>query len=161
MPRLYDLRAEYQRVIDSLPDDGTLTDEQADQLRSIGESVEDKLDQYRRWVKNLASDEKALKEELSCLNAKLDSVRKTEEWVKSEIMATLQEMGCDRVDFAVGHVRLQENSVATLVCEEESVPEEWFDRVRTLSNHRVREAIEAGVRVPGASLIKGKHVRVT
>jgi chromosome segregation ATPase len=161
MARLYDLRAEYQRVIDSLPEDGSLSDEQAQQLRAIGGAVEDKVDQYRRWYKNLGSDKDALEHEIGELQRKLASVNKTREWVRLEIMDTLREMGCDRLDFAVGGVRLQENSIATLETDEYMMSDEWFGQVRTLNRQAVREAIEAGVSVPGASLVKHKHLRVT
>ncbi len=161
MAKLYDLRAEYQRVLDSLPEDGSLTDEQAGQLRAIGESVEDKLDQYRRWYKNLGSDKDALDHEIAELQRKRDSVNKTREWVRLEIIESLRQMGCDRLDFAVGGVRLQENSVATLVVDDEMISPTWFKQTQVLDRESLREWLESGRETAGATLVKHKHLRVT
>ncbi len=159
---LYTLRDDYARVLADLPEDGSLTDEQAAQLRAIGDKVEDKLDQYRRWYKNLHYDKDALEYEIHELQGKLDAVRKTQEWVKEELLRTLREMGTERVNFPVGHVRIQPNSIPSLVVPDESVvPQDWFRMKPELKKDAIKDYIERGGEVPGCSLVRGQHLRVT
>lgn len=80
--------------------------------------------------------------------------------LRRRLQAALELAGLTRVVGPTGGATLRTGAGRVeLSCEPEAVPDEFCERVRTVSRKRIAEAIRAGRELPFATLVKDRYLQ--
>jgi Siphovirus Gp157 len=148
-----------------------------------------KVDRIARYVRATEFKARAAKEEAERLAARHKSAQNRVEQVKSMLSYFMQSRGLKRLEGELNTIRLQKNGQASLQLDPVSLPDEYNRRdfslmqrdwlkvlesitapelravftsaITKIEPHKelIRQKLQAGEEVPGASLVKGQHVR--
>lgn len=164
--RLYDLGQKYldigDRLLDSLGEDGVVDPEIAAEFAAIEDQLATKFAACCRIVRNLESLSDACFSEAQRLKKKAEAAERRISGLKEFIKFNLESISekklvCDEL-FTVA---IQQSPPSTVIENLELVPHE-FDKVleRQVSITMVRDALKAGIDVPGAKLVQNTHLRI-
>lgn len=109
---------------------------------------QDKLENIACWIKNLASDAKAISEEVESMNARKKQLENTQERLENLLKTTLAGEKLTTPKVAVTYRKSKE----TIIDQKESLPVEFLKIVTDVDKAAIRSALLSGLDVPGAHL---------
>ena len=174
MSGLYDLSADLLAINNELVDaDGELTPEREAALERVRQHLPQKEAQYVRWYQNVRAEEAAFDAEIERLRRQRDARRHLLEFIKNSFHAHMDQHELTRIETPIGAVRLQKNSQPKLEHTlrprlelgeaSADMPLEVYDLVPEhfeLNEKRLREYLNQGKSVSGATLTQGSHIRI-
>lgn len=162
-----DLAVLHQEIADA---EGELSPDLEARLNALQGSVQQKVERIAYWYQNLKAEEQAFAAESDRLKRKRDARRKAMEWIKQYVKTCLEMDGLARIQTPIGTVRICQNSQAKLdhalplqTQDHSAVNPRCYDLIPQhweLNEQRLREALERGEFIQGATLVRGTHVRI-
>lgn len=109
MNNLYDLSHEVRRLalaLERVEENGSNEELEAlkQELIALKLSLEDKVDVYVRWLKNIESEEGVLRSEIDRLSARKKSCLRKQEFIRKAILDAMVAMGERRIKLAIATV---------------------------------------------------------
>lgn len=155
MSTLYELRQEFQAVLDSWDE---LADPKAE-LAMIQSGIDDKLDAYWCAEKNLRAEEAALTAEIENLQARKKSIEARREGLRYclELVLPPPEDETKKVRWQhpdkISGWRWQKNGGkrSVVIPDELEIPDEFIRVERIVLKEKIADELMAGVAVPGAT----------
>jgi len=159
LTKLYELTSDYMQLLDMAEQLELVTFQ--DTLKSIKESLEDKVENTAKVVKSLEADiaaiqqeEKRLKERRQVLETKIDSI-------KNYLKEQLELAGIDKVKRPTITVSIQKNPPSVKVIDEKLIPSSFMiQQEPKLDKKAILQNLKEGKTVPGVELIQGKRLRI-
>jgi len=149
---------------------GDVTDMEADDaiarwLEENQDSLETKLDGYATLITQMQDLAVARRDEAKRLTDLARTGENGAKRLKDRLAWFFQEMGIVKVEAKLHRIWLQRNGGKTPVdiADERLIPDQYKRQVTTteIDTDKVRKDLEAGKKVPGATLLeKGFHIRV-
>jgi len=164
--RLYEIAAEWERLADiafsNVDDDGEMPQDIVAEMNAVEASFDAKLSACCRVVRNLEAAADACDTEAKRLKARKDVYNNNADRLKSYMKDVLERLGERKREIdGIFTVSINNNPPSVAVLDLDLVPSE-FDKVfeRAVELSRIKEALKAGVVVPGVELRNGTHLRI-
>lgn len=157
MATLYELTGSYHKLLELSEDtDPTLF---ADTMDSITDAIDDKAVGYAKVDKELAKDEKALKDEASRLSARARSINNNRKILKQNLQEAMETTGKTKIKTNEFTIYIQKNNPSVNIVDEHDIPAYLFETKTVLNKKEVSRLLKEGKDVPGAKLKTGSSVR--
>lgn len=174
--KLYELTTDFAQLFDRFDEisklDGDAEEyKQAwfDTLSGIEEEFEVKAENIGAYIKELTAAAKYLKAEEEVLSKRRKAKEKQAEWLKKYLLESMQAIGRTKIDrpMAVLSIRTNpesvrfddENAFITL-CQRNGSDDYLRYKAPEINRSAVKEALQAGQKIEGASLIRTQTVTI-
>jgi Siphovirus Gp157 len=184
-----ELEAAFDAAAEEQERTGTLSDETRQRCTDLFGELGKKVDRIARYVRAMELKARAAKEEATRLAARQKNAENRVEQVKNMLSFFMQSRGLKRLEGELNTIRLQKNGQASLQLNPLEVPGEYNQTAFTLMHQDwvrvldsvvtpelkqllesavtkiepnkdlIRQQLQAGREIVGATLIKGEHVR--
>lgn len=158
MSSLYDLTQDFMQV-QSLIDEGG--EGLQDTLESINLSIEDKLENIGKVIRNLDGEIEMLKNEETRLADKRKALEANKNRLRMYVEDQLAITGKDKVKAGLFTFAMQNNAPSLKVVDENKIPKDYFiPSDPKLDKTAIKNAIKDGDDIPGAELVQGRSLRI-
>ncbi len=158
MATLYELTGSYHQLLELAEDvDPTAFN---DTMDSIKDAIDDKAVGYAKVDKELAKDEKALKDEAQRLRERATSIGNNRRYLKQNLQEAMEETDKKKIKTPEFTIYIQNNPESVRLVDESKIPAYLTKTVMAPDKTRIKELLKKGKDVPGAELITGSSVRI-
>ena len=158
MATLYELTGNYLKLLEYAEDsDPTLYH---DTMDSITDAIEDKAVGYAKVDKELAKDEKALKDEASRLSARAESINNNRKILKQNLQEAMETTGKTKIKTPEFTIYIQKNNPSVNIMDEHDIPAYLYETKHVLDKKRISSLLKEGKDVPGAELTRSESLRI-
>ena len=157
---LYELKEQYNYLMDLLYDDEVDEQTLMDTLEGIEGEIEVKAENYAKIMRML--DEKAAfaKAEEDRLKKRRESLEKRSEWLKGRLYKTMKETGKTKFDTELFSFIIKKNGGVEKIDITGEVPAEFL-KPGLPDNTAIRKALKEGRELPFAKILpRGDHLEI-
>ena len=158
MPTLYELTGTFKRINDI---EGLDEETKADTLESIDWSneFEEKVENTAKVIKNKEASKKLIKEEIDRLTARYKSLDNDVVWLKRSMQEAFEVTGREKVKGLLFTVYMGKNQPSVIV-DEDLLPKKYFVITKKPDKNAIKELLNAGKKVKGATLQESRSLRI-
>lgn len=158
MATLYELTGTFKRINDTK---GLDEETKADTLESIDwtEQFEEKVENTAKVIKNKEASKKLIKEEIDRLTARYKSLDNDVVWLKKSMQEAFEITGHEKVKGLLFTVYMGKNQPSVVV-DEDLLPKKYFVQKLTPDKTTIKELLNAGKKVKGATLQESRSLRI-
>ena len=158
MASLYELTGIFKQINDM---EGLDEETKADTLDSIDwtDQFEEKVENTVKVIKNKEADKKQLKEEIDRLTARCKSIDNDIIRLKTGLQGAFEITGHNKVKGLLFTVYLAKNQPSVIV-DEELLPKKYFVITKKPDKNAIKELLNAGKKVKGATLQESRSLRI-
>lgn len=158
MATLYELTGTFKRINDT---EGLDEETKADTLESIDWSneFEEKVENTAKVIKNKEASKKLIKEEIDRLTARYKSLDNDVVWLKKSMQEAFEITGHEKVKGLLFTVYMGKNQ-PSVVIDEELLPKKYFVIAKKPDKNAIKELLNAGKKVKGATLQESRSLRI-
>lgn len=165
MSHLYEIATEYRALESCIADetDEGVRDAMRAQLDAVAATFEVKAEAVIRFIRNTEAEAVARKAEEERLAKSRKSFESRAGYLKEYLADMMHAVGCPKVAAGVFTARFQNNPPALDVVDETKIPADYWhtpEPVAVLDRAAVKDALKAGLDVPGARLTVGESLRI-
>lgn len=173
--KLYELTNDFTQLFDQFDEISSMDNAEEfkqawfDTLSGIEEKFEVKAENIGAYIKELTAAAKYLKAEEEVLSKRRKAKEKQAEWLKKYLLESMQAIGRTKIDrpMAVLSIRTNpesvrfddENAFITL-CQRNGSDDYLRYKAPEINRSAVKEALQAGQKIEGASLIRTQTVTI-
>ena len=166
MATLYEINNDILTIMDRMFEEvdeqtGEVKPEMVEELKSLQEAREQKLDNIGALIKNLTSDVESMKAEKDILDKRIKAKQKKIEWLKGYVSADL--LANNQAKFESSRVVFSfRKSVSVSIPDETKIPKKFFEKVVTekLKREEIGKLLKAGEKVRGAELVEKQNLQI-
>lgn len=158
MATLYELTGTFKRINDT---EGLDEETKADTLESIDwtEQFEEKVENTAKVIKNKEASKKLIEEEIDRLTARYKSLDNDVVWLKKSMQEAFEITGHEKVKGLLFTVYMGKNQPSVVV-DEDLLPKKYFVQKLTPDKTTIKELLNAGKKVKGATLQESRSLRI-
>lgn len=158
MATLYELTGTFKRINDT---EGLDEETKADTLESIDWSneFEEKVENTAKVIKNKEASKKLIKEEIDRLTSRYKSLDNDVVWLKRSMQEAFEITGHEKVKGLLFTVYMGKNQ-PSVVIDEELLPKKYFVIAKKPDKNAIKELLNAGKKVKGATLQESRSLRI-
>lgn len=158
MASLYELTGIFKQINDM---EGLDEETKADTLDSIDwtDQFEEKVENTVKVIKNKEADKKQLKEEIDRLTARCKSIENDITRLKTGLQGAFEITEHDKVKGLLFTVYLAKNQPSVVV-DEDQLPKKYFVITKKPDKNAIKELLNAGKKVRGATLQESRSLRI-
>lgn len=158
--KLYEIPTKIRAVLDGIdcdPETGEILN--ADALHAVEVEAAEKIEATALYLRELDAEAKAAKEEADRMLARVKSMQKRSDYLKSMLLEALRATGKVKTARVTVSIR---TTKAVEINQEQAIPEAFTTKKITISPNKVliKETISAGGCVPGCELIERESVSI-
>ena len=185
-----ELEAQFEAATNEEEQTGVISEEAKQRCLDLFAELGKKVDRIARYLRATEFKARAAKEEAARLTARQKTAENRLAQVKSMLAFYMLSRGLRRLEGELNTFRLQKNGQAALEIDASALPQSYYLRTLTLTEpdwerilnavtcpslramleasvvkvepdrERIRLELQAGHEIPGATLVKGEHVRL-
>jgi predicted enzyme involved in methoxymalonyl-ACP biosynthesis len=165
MATLYDLRQDYQILLEQLYDGEVSEEILLDTLDSIESAIEDKADSYAKILRQFDADIDNIKYEIKRLEMRKKVLESRKDFLKGNLFTAMKAVGLTKIKTPLFTVNIQKNGgkaplVITAKTTDE-LPTEFVIAKVEPNKEYIREYLEAGNELPFAYIgEQGESLRI-
>ncbi len=161
MSNLYELKNNYEEVLNMLYQDDIDEQMVLDTLESIEGDIEDKAENYAKIIKELESKQNARKEEAKRLTDSAKVFENRVKALKSNLFNVMKETGKTKFSTNLFSFNIAKNGGKQPLTIDGDVPEEYTKTVIENDTDKIRQALEEGKELSFAHLeARGESLRI-
>lgn len=164
MTALYDIAREYREAADKLADLDLPPEAIEDTLESLSGDLEAKATNTAFVIRNLEASAAAIKEAEAQMAARRKAIESRAARVRDYLLANMMVAGIQKIECPFFRLAVRDNPPAVEVYEPGLVPSEYMRRPEpppaTPDKTAIKEAMKAGIEVPGCKLTVGKRLEI-
>lgn len=158
MPTLYELKDKYLKLLDlALEEDAAVFQ---DTLEALEDAIEDKAENIVCVIKEIEGDINTLKAEEKRLKERRQALEKKKEHLRWYLQDELEVMNIPRLKTARFTISLRDNAPKVNVIDETLIPFNFIKTAYSVDKKAVKEALENGEVVEGATLIQERGISI-
>lgn len=163
--KLYELADQYQRALAELPEVGLDEQTIADTLEGLEGAVTVKAQNVAAYCLNLDAEADAVEAAGKKLIERARAIRARHEGLRAYLYANMKRCGITEIRANDGTFKaaIRQNPEAVDIVAPEAIPES-MQRViperREPDKAAIKEALKAGIDVPGARLVRGERLEI-
>lgn len=164
MASLYEIDRDIQAFIDGLfemADENGEVDIDMDILEDLKEQRQTKLENIALYIKNLASDAQAIKEEEITLAERRKRLERKCERLKGILVRSMMENNEKELSSSRYCAKIRD-SKATEIYDDSAIPDKYMVEKKTFAPDKtaIKKAIESGEEVAGARIIVNHNLKI-
>lgn len=164
MTALYDIAREYREAADKLADLDLPPEAIEDTLESLSGDLEVKATNTAFVIRNLEASAAAIKEAEAQMAARRKAIESRAARVRDYLLANMMVAGIQKIECPFFRLAVRDNPPAVEVYEPGLVPSEYMRRPEpppaTPDKTAIKEAMKAGIEVPGCKLTVSKRLEI-
>ncbi len=161
---LYDISNDYLQALDCFtdPDNDLPQDAVNDTLEGIEGQLQDKAINIAKYLRNLESTAKAIKEAEQQMNTRRKTMENRARWLKDYLKTNMEKAGISRIDSPWFNLSVQRNPEAVEVFDENRIPDKFKEEqfVVRVDKNRIKKVLQSGIEVPGACLSQSTRLAI-
>lgn len=159
--KLYEIKEAYL-TLDKFIDDNELSREDFKQaLDEIEGSLEEKIEGYIKYMKNLEGESAIFKAEEKRVKARKQALENQIERLKSAIDETLKAVGIKDMKTPLFSLKYQKNPPSVEVLDEELIPENYkLPQKIELDKAAILQDLKNGIEIEGVAITTGENLRI-
>jgi hypothetical protein len=161
---LFQIAAEFRHITDVLMDSGCDEQTLTDTLDGEQWPLDVKAQQYSFVIRNLQSSAAAIKEAEAQMAARRKAIEKRADCMLERLKTGMEIAGVNKIECPHFAITIRKNPPSVDVFEPSMVPSEYWVQPkipeRVISKDAIKDAIKAGVDVPGALLVAGSRLDI-
>jgi Siphovirus Gp157. len=155
--KLYELTGMYQELYEL--EDVELINDMLEALE-LNEQYETKILSYARVIKQLESDEVALKTEVDRLQAKRNVIKRKVQQLKDNVLASMQATGIKEVKDEIFNVKTRKKPFKVVVDDTAVLPVDLQNVSYTPNKTKIKKYLEEGNMIKGVSLTQEEGLSI-
>jgi hypothetical protein len=162
--KLYQLRAEYQALLDETGDDGLVDDQWVAKVKAIEEAIHLKCANVAGMIKSLDREAEAIEAEVRDMQRRQKALVRRADALKTYLGDTLDEMGVSSMEAGVHRLAWRKSPQAVVVDDLKLVPADWFKPPPPpeLAKSAIADYLKRdGAVIPGVHLERGRWLSLT
>ena len=164
MTALFDIAREYREAADKLADLDLPPETIEDTLESLSGDLEVKATNTAFVIRNLEASAAAIKEAEAQMAARRKAIENRAARVRDYLLANMMVAGIQKIECPFFKLSVRDNPPAVEVYEPGLVPGEYMRQPEppppSPDKTAIKEAMKAGVDVPGCKLTVGKRLEI-
>lgn len=164
MTQLYVLAAEYRAVADQLADMGADDQTTSDTLESINAPFEQKAVAVAMCARNFDAAAVAIKEAEAAMAARRKSIEHRAASLRAYLLDCMQATGIKKIECPHFAIAIRDNPPSVEVFDAGMVPAMYMRQPEppppAPDKKAIKEAISAGIDVPGAKVSRGQRLEI-
>ena len=161
---LYELSQDYRQALDTLtdPENDLPAEVIADTLESLQGTLEDKAVNVAKFFRNLEATAQAIKDAEQRMSQRRKAIESRVAALKTYLKDNMESCGITKIESPWFTLAIQKNPAAVEIMDEDTIPDDFVEIVTTrkIDKAGIKQAIEAGVEVPGAVLTRGTRLAI-
>jgi hypothetical protein len=161
---LYKLSSNYMRALDALtdPEADIPAEVVADTLEGLEGELQEKAVNVAKFMRNMEAMSQAIKEAEAQMARRRKAIEGRVKCLKDYLKENMEACGISKIESPWFRLAVQKNPAAVDVVDEAALPDEFKEQVVTVKIDKaaIRDALKAGVDVPGAALVQGTRMVV-
>lgn len=158
--KLYEISDAIRAALDHIdvdPETGEILN--TDNLHAVEAEASEKIEATALYLRELDAEAKAAKDEADRMIARVKSMQKRSDYLKSMLLEALHATGKVKTSRVTVSIRL---SKAVEITQEQAVPEAFTTKKVTISPNKIaiKEALSEGTVVPGCQLVERESVSI-
>ena len=162
MTSLYNLTGQYLELAHKLSNLDLDSETVADTIEASGlpDDIAAKAQGIEMVCRNHGKDIPALEAEVKRMQAEIKRRTSVVDGLRAYLKRSMEAMGIEKIQCPLFTVSIRQNPASVEVFEEGMVPDEYMVAKYSASKTKIKEALTAGVDVPGARLVKTTRLDV-
>ena len=156
--KLYELTESYNRLLEMAEEMDA--EALADTLESLGDSIEQKVENTAKVIKSIEVDITAIDEEIKRLQGMKSARKNNIDRMKVYLKEQLELVGMDKVKGTLFTVALQNNPAKLVVNDISKLQGYLVEQEPKVDSTRLKNDLKAGLEVEGADLVQEKGLRI-
>ena len=158
MASLYELTGVFKQINDM---EGLDEETKADTLDSIDwtDQFEEKVENTAKVIKNKEASKKLIKEEIDRLTARYKSLDNDVVWLKRSMQKAFEITGHEKVKGLLFTVYMAKNQPSVIV-DEDLLTKKYFVIAKKPDKNAIKELLNAGKKIKGATLQESRSLRI-
>lgn len=164
MTALFDIAREYREAADKLADLDLPPEAIEDTLESLSGDLEAKAQNTAFVIRNLEASAAAIKEAEAQMAARRKAIENRAARVRDYLLANMMVAGIQKIECPYFRMSVRDNPPAVEIYEPGLIPAEYMRQPEppppSPDKTAIKEALRAGVDVPGCKLTIGKRLEI-
>lgn len=156
--KLYEMADRYNRLLEMAEEMDP--EALADTLESLGDSIEQKVENTAKVIKSIEVDITAIDEEIKRLQGMKSARKNNIDRMKVYLKEQLEKVGMDKVKGTLFTVALQNNPAKLVVNDISKLQGYLVEQEPKVDSTRLKSDLKAGLEVEGAELVQEKGLRI-
>jgi hypothetical protein len=162
--KLFEISNEYESILDQTFDKetGEINDKAIAMLNEIKSDIKDKGIAVASFIKNMDAEREAISNAKKMMAEREARLTSRVNYLTSYLQANMERCGINELSCAYFTVKLKKCPVSVFIENEKDIPEEYKKKKEEISLDKIKlkEHIQAGVVVPGASLKQNLRLEI-
>ncbi len=156
--KLYELTEQYNRLLELAED----TDASAfqDALEHLTDSINEKAENIAHVLQQMKSDINTLKDEEKRLKERRMTLERKQEHLRWYLQQELESADINQVKSARFTISLRNNAAKVQITDDDLIPRDYKVASYTVDKKSLKEALEHGMEIKGASLVQERSLNI-
>lgn len=153
--KLYEISSELQSVLDSVNEDGEISQGEMDYLDGLQQDFETKAISIASFIKNLEAEESAIQQAIDDMKSRKEKLTKRAQSLSEYLQFNLQKLSINEIKSSpYFKIKLKQCPPSVDVLDETLIPSEyWREKITTsVDKIKLKEILSEGVEIPGVAL---------
>ena len=166
--KLYEITAQYQRLMDDIAEGSIPEEAVKDTLDSVESELADKLDNIACFVKSVNAEAAAIKNEITALTERMKSKQAKADRLIEYMYGEMCAAGKNKIETARCKLTIKQNPEAVTISDNAAFIE-WAQinndnlltyAQPTINKTKIKETIKSGETVPMCSITRGQRLEI-
>lgn len=160
---LYDLSTALAMLNENIMDnEGVLSEEFEATMDTLLPVITDKVGNVGKWIRNIEGSTLGIDAEIERLRKRKTTIENLEARLKTYLKDCMEKAGLTKLDTGIMVVSVQKNPPSVEILNEETVNNQYkiVKSQVVIDKKMLLEDLKAGVRVAGAELKQGTHLKI-
>lgn len=159
--KLYEINETYMSIQELMNDESADVEMLETALGQVGDELEIKAENYAKIIKHIEGDIETVKREKDRLANKQKSMESKLIWMKSNLQNAMELQDKKKFTTSLFKISIQKNPPSVLIKMDASQLDERFQKIKIEANKAaIKEAIESGETIEGATIVQTESLRI-
>ena len=161
---LYQLSSEYQLLLDQSFDveTGEINETALSCLDKVADDIKNKGVAIASYIQNIEAEEKAIEDAIKRMEVRKNQLLKKTKSLIDYLQSNMERCGINEISCPYFIIKLKKCPLSVDVINEDQIPDEYrkIKSVVSLDKIKIKEELQAGVVIPGASLKQNVRIEI-
>lgn len=161
MATLYELSSDFLEAMELFDTDDYSIEAIQTTLDCIGYELEQKAENYAKYIRNIESEIDAFKAEEKRLFKKRSALESRVEFLKNNLEWVMKTTGKTKIKTKLFSFNIQKNPPSVRLIPDKKVPEQYLIQQKPVVNmQEIKKALKNGEQMEFAELVQGESLRI-
>ena len=159
--KLYEISNIYLSILELMGDENTDMEMLGAALKNVDDALETKAENYAKIIKQIEGDIDTVKKEKDRLASKQSTMESNVRWLKMNLQSAMELQDKRKFKTDLFSFNIQKNPKSVQVTCDPQLLDERFQSIKVDANKQaIKEALEAGETIEGATIVQSESLRI-